>query len=135
MIRPTLREAQDLAASGDYRMIPVSRELYADGHTPIGVLRRLKAGSSHCYMLESAERDKRWGRYTFLGYAPILELTCQDGRIRVRRGGETTEETGAPGDGGFLPLTKAPACRSCRPSPAAWWAISPMSTSGMPSRP
>ena len=34
MIRPTLREAQDLAASGDYRMIPVSRELYADGHTP-----------------------------------------------------------------------------------------------------
>lgn len=49
-------------------------------------------------MLESAERDKRWGRYTFLGYAPILELTCQDGRIRVRRGGETTEETGAPGD-------------------------------------
>ena len=37
MIRPTLREAQDLAASGDYRMIPVSRELYADGHTPIGV--------------------------------------------------------------------------------------------------
>ena len=98
MIRPTLREAQDLAASGDYRMIPVSRELYADGHTPIGVLRRLKAVSSHCYMLESAERDKRWGRYTFLGYAPILELTCQDGRIRVRRGGETTEETGAPGD-------------------------------------
>ena len=51
MIRPTLREAQDLAASGDYRMIPVSRELYADGHTPIGVLRRLKAVSSHCYML------------------------------------------------------------------------------------
>ena len=98
MIRPTLREAQALAASGDYRMIPVSRELYADGHTPIGVLRRLKAVSSHCYMLESAERDKRWGRYTFLGYAPILELTCQDGRIRVRRGGETTEETGAPGD-------------------------------------
>ena len=98
MIRPTLREAQELAASGDYRMIPVSRELYADGHTPIGVLRRLKAVSSHCYMLESAERDKRWGRYTFLGYAPILELTCQDGRIRVRRGGETTEETGAPGD-------------------------------------
>lgn len=69
MIRPTLREAQDLAASGDYRMIPVSRELYADGHTPIGVLRRLKAVSGHCYMLESAERDKRWGRYTFLGYA------------------------------------------------------------------
>lgn len=66
MIRPTLREAQALAASGDYRMIPVSRELYADGHTPIGVLRRLKAVSGHCYMLESAERDKRWGRYTFL---------------------------------------------------------------------
>lgn len=113
MIRPTLREAQALAASGDYRMIPVSRELYADGHTPIGVLRRLKAVSGHCYMLESAERDKRWGRYTFLGYAPILELTCQDGRIRVRRGGETTEETGAPGD-----AVPADSCRSQKPPPA-----------------
>lgn len=69
MIRPTLQEAQALAASGDYRLIPVSRELYADGHTPIDALRRLKAVSRHCYMLESAEKDKRWGRYTFLGYA------------------------------------------------------------------
>lgn len=113
MIRPTLREAQALAASGDYRMIPVSRELYADGHTPIGVLRRLKAVSGHCYMLESAERDKRWGRYTFLGYAPILELTCQDGRIRVRRG---RGDDG--GDGGTRRRRPADSCRSQKPPPA-----------------
>ena len=31
---PTLDEVRKIAASGDYRRIPVSRELYADAFTP-----------------------------------------------------------------------------------------------------
>ena len=34
----------------------------------------LKQVSTHCYMLESVEESKRWGRYTFLGFDPVLEL-------------------------------------------------------------
>ena len=51
------------------------------------VLRVLKQVSTHCYMLESVEESKRWGRYTFLGFDPVLELTCRDGRLRIKGAG------------------------------------------------
>ena len=49
-------------------------------------------------MLESAEADKKWGRYTFLGFDPTLELTCQDGVLKIKSGFEITEKS-APSDG------------------------------------
>lgn len=83
-IRPTLEECKALAASGEYGVIPVSAELYADTSTPIEVLRILKNVSKHVYLLESAEADKRWGRYSFLGYDPMLELTCYNGATTIK---------------------------------------------------
>ena len=65
-ITPTLEECKIIAAEGSYGVIPISTELYADMTTPIEVLRILKKVSGHVYLLESAEADKRWGRYSFL---------------------------------------------------------------------
>ncbi len=79
----TMEEVRSLAAGGDYKRVPVSRELYADRKTPIEVLRILRKVSNHCYLLESVEDSKQWGRYTFLGYDPTLELTCKDGRMKI----------------------------------------------------
>lgn len=56
-------------------------------------MRILRAYSRHCYLLESAEDNKQWGRYSFLGYEPVMELTCIDGRMTVTRGGESSEKT------------------------------------------
>ena len=39
--------------------------------------------STHCYLLESAEDRERWGRYTFLGYDPVLDITCLDGEMKA----------------------------------------------------
>ena len=36
------------------------------------------------YMLESVEDSKNWGRYSFLGFNPILEITCQDGNLSIK---------------------------------------------------
>ena len=43
----------------------------------------LKNVSTHCYMLESAQADEKWGRYTFLGYDPKMEITCMDGEMNA----------------------------------------------------
>lgn len=94
---PTLQEAKEFAAQG-YRRIPVSREMYADRFTPTEVMRTLKHVSRHCYMLESAEDARQWGRYTFLGFDPSAELTCKGGRLRIRAGAEFTEQVRHPGD-------------------------------------
>ena len=79
----TLNEAKRLAE--DYKVVPVSREILADIRTPIEVLRALKKVSSHCYMLESVGEQESWGRYTFLGYEPTMEVTCSNGEVLVNR--------------------------------------------------
>ena len=82
--KPTLEECKELANSGKYGVIPISTEIYADTITPIEALRILKKISNHTYLLESAEADKKWGRYSFLGYDPLLEITCYNGITTVK---------------------------------------------------
>lgn len=92
----TLQEAAELAEG--YRIVPVSKEIMADLKTPIEVLRILKGASRHCYMLESVENQEKWGRYTFLGYDPKMEITCMDGQMTIRNGREETRPAAHPGE-------------------------------------
>ncbi len=82
-ISPSLQEVREIAASGEYKVVPVSCEILSDICTPIEALRILKNVSTHCYMLESAEEKEKWGRYTFLGFDPKLEITCMDGEMKA----------------------------------------------------
>ncbi len=88
MYKPTMEEIKTSYA--DYKRIPVYREIPGDLLTPIGVLKTLQSISSHCFLFESVEDTKKWGRYTFLGYEPSMEITCLDGKISVRK--DQTEE-------------------------------------------
>lgn len=92
----TLQEARELAK--DYKVVPISKEIMADIKTPIEVLRILKGVSSHCYMLESVENQEKWGRYTFLGYDPKMEITCMNGVMTVRNGQEEVTQVEHPGE-------------------------------------
>ena len=74
-ISPNLEDVKKIAAAGVYKVLPVSCEILSDICTPIEALKILKNVSTHCYMLESAQQDEKWGRYTFLGYDPKMEIT------------------------------------------------------------
>jgi len=78
-----LEEAKRVAETGQYDIIPLSTEMYSDMVTPIDVFRKLKKESGHCFILESAEDTKNWGRYTFLGFDPKLEITCLNGAMNI----------------------------------------------------
>ncbi len=94
-IKPSYEEVLACAKSGEYTTIPISTELFSDIKTPVEVLKTLLHVSDHCYMLESAGDNEAWGRYTFLGYDPKLELTCENGKVRC---GGVTVETNHPND-------------------------------------
>ncbi len=83
-IQPTLEECKKLASENSYGVIPVSTEIFSDTSTPIEVLRIFQKVSAHAYLLESAEADKKWGRYSFLGYDPLMEITCYNGDTKIR---------------------------------------------------
>ncbi len=94
-IFPSYEQVKEIAKEGKYKVVPISTEILSDFTTPIETLKRLKNVSKHCYMLESANSDMRWGRYTFLGYEPKLSITCRDGEIQV---GSLVMETENPSD-------------------------------------
>ena len=82
-IRPSLDRVLELCSKGKYGRIPVSCEILSDVRTPIEVLRILKGVSRHCYMLESASEHQTWGRYSFLGFDPGMEITCRSGLFKA----------------------------------------------------
>lgn len=77
--RPSFDEVERIAAEGKYKVLPVSTEILADLCTPIEVMQVLKNVSDHAFLLESVEDRTKWGRYTFLGYEPTLEVTRSGG--------------------------------------------------------
>ena len=89
---PTFDKIRKMAAAGDYKRIPICKELYADSYTPVEMMRILQKASHHCYLLESASQNEVWGRYSFLGYDPSMEITCTDGTLRIRRTDELFEK-------------------------------------------
>ena len=81
-------EAKKLSVG--YDIVPIYTEMLSDVTTPIMVLKKLKKKSKNCYILESVENgveeEKHFGRYTFLGYEPTMELTCQNGKVTIKEG-------------------------------------------------
>ncbi len=94
-IRPTVDEVRKIASSGDYSVLPLSCEILSDFTTPIETMKVLKNVSTHCYMLESAQANERWGRYTFMGYNPKLEITCINGELKAGSKTVTTDDPSA----------------------------------------
>ncbi|KIR03023.1 Anthranilate synthase, aminase component [Lachnospiraceae bacterium TWA4] len=93
MYYPSIEVIREVAKTGKYKIAPISMEILSDIKTPIQVLRTLQNVSTHVYMLESIENHDKWGRYTFLGYDPKLEITCTNGCMKV---GNLSFETSHP---------------------------------------
>lgn len=82
-VLPSVERVREIAERGEYKVVPVSCEILSDICTPIEAMKILKNVSTHCYMLESVADREKWGRYTFLGFDPKLEITCIDGEMKA----------------------------------------------------
>ena len=80
---PSYDEVQAIATTKQYDVMPLGLELLSDFITPIEAMRILKNVSTHCFLLESAQANETWGRYTFLGFDPKLEITCIDHEMKI----------------------------------------------------
>lgn len=89
MTKPTLEQVEKLA--NGYDIIPIREEIFADMITPIQLLRKIAASKRNYYLLESIEGGEKWGRYSFLGYDPILRISCREEEVKIREGGETRQ--------------------------------------------
>lgn len=81
MPHTTSRTQFDALLDG-HRVVPVIRELFADGETPVGIYRKLALGKPGSFLLESAEQGGIWSRFSFVGVSSFGVLT-QDGEESV----------------------------------------------------
>ncbi|MBP5579698.1 MAG: anthranilate synthase component I [Ruminococcus sp.] len=89
---PEFDEVRRYAESGRYDILPVSCEILSDICTPIEAIMILKSISTHCYMLESVADKEKWGRYTFLGYDPKLQITAAGSELTIGDVKMTTDD-------------------------------------------
>jgi anthranilate synthase component 1 len=100
---PTRDEFRSLAY--DHGIVPVAVEVVADTLTPVAAFAAI-AGDRPGFLLESAERDERWGRYSFVGTNVLGTFT--------RAADGTMQTTGAmpdpvPGEGSLSYLERVDA--------------------------
>ncbi|WP_375490316.1 anthranilate synthase component I [uncultured Jatrophihabitans sp.] len=70
----------DLAhLAATHRLVPITRTLFADAETPVGVYRKLAAGRINTFLLESAEPGASFSRWSFVGVDAVAALSVADG--------------------------------------------------------
>jgi anthranilate synthase component 1 len=99
----TTTQAQFTELAALHRVIPVMRELFADGETPVGIYRKLAAGQPGSFLLESAEQGGIWSRFSFVGVSSFGVLTQQGDSSRWLDYG-LTEERALGEAAGLAPL-------------------------------
>ena len=95
---PTRDEFCSLAF--DHAIVPVAVEVVADTLTPVGAFAAI-AGDRPGFLLESAERDERWGRYSFVG-TNVLGTFTRSAEGVMRATGALPEPVAGEGALGYL---------------------------------
>jgi anthranilate synthase component 1 len=67
-------ELARLAAT--HRFVPLTRSLFADAETPVGVYRKLAADRPGTFLLESAEPGRSFSRWSFVGVRSVASLSA-----------------------------------------------------------
>ena len=94
MHKPDLETFRNLA--GEAGLVPVSREILADLDTPLTIYAKVAANDSHAFLFESLEGGEKWGRYSFIGFDPLLTFSSSQERMEIKRHGKSEIRTGNP---------------------------------------
>lgn len=96
----TPRDAFD-AARSTHRVIPVCREIFADGDTPVSIYRKVAGSRPGTFLLESAEQGGVWTRFSFVGAGSFGMLGEESGFAKWHAHGDAgdavSEERLLPG--------------------------------------
>jgi anthranilate synthase component I len=63
--------------AGRFRLVPVCREIVADLDTPLTLFAKVAEGRRHAFLFESMEGGEKWGRFSFIGYEPLLTFSSR----------------------------------------------------------
>lgn len=80
MYHPSREDFARAARAGN--LIPVYREIVADGDTPVSAYAKL-GRAPYSFLLESVSGGETWAAYSFIGVEPRAVLRCRAGRAEL----------------------------------------------------
>ena len=87
---PTIEEIKE--NFDGYRLVPVFYEILSDTVTPIRIYKALSENEENAFILESVDNKEKWGRYSFIGVNPKLEVKITNHMAEVISKDDTVNE-------------------------------------------
>ena len=84
------RFALDRATS---KLIPICAEIVADLDTPLTLFSKIAEEGEHIFLFESMEGGEKWGRYSFIGYDPLVTFSSFGDQVTVGDASKGLENT------------------------------------------
>jgi anthranilate synthase component 1 len=73
--------------AGQSGLVPVHRTIIADLDTPLTIYAKVSDARHHAFLFESMEGGEKWGRYSFIGFDPLLTFISRGNKVTVTRPG------------------------------------------------
>lgn len=88
---PDYEEFKRLSKEG--KMVSISLEIDGDIETPISLFKKL-CKEKKAFLLESVEGGSKWGRYSYIGRNPFIEIIAYDDNITIIKDDEIINRRG-----------------------------------------
>ncbi len=62
-------------------LIPIHKTIVSDLDTPLTLFAKVGTDKRHCFLFESMEGGEKWGRYSFIGFDPLLTFSSTDAAV------------------------------------------------------
>jgi len=92
-----------LAMAAHAGLVPVHRTVIADLDTPLTIYAKVAGESRHAFLFESMEGGEKWGRYSFIGFDPLVSFTNFGDTVEIT---DTTGKIGRRNQSGTNPLAE-----------------------------
>jgi len=65
------------------KLIPVCTEIVADLDTPLTLFAKIVEKDKHFFLFESMEGGEKWGRYSFIGFDPLVTFVSSGDNVTI----------------------------------------------------
>jgi anthranilate synthase component I len=69
--------------AGNNRLIPIAATIIADLDTPLTLFCKIFSDREQVFLFESMEGGEKWGRYSFIGFDPLVTFSSRDRQVTV----------------------------------------------------
>ncbi len=89
---------QFLDAKTGAGLVPVYRTIIADLDTPLTLFAKIRDEENHIFLFESMQGGEKWGRYSFIGFDPLLTFSSKNSEIDIHSfAGDISEQINMQG--------------------------------------